>query len=78
MSPTEQVLTHGHKVLNLFGRPEVSHLDKASGVDEDVCALDVAVHDALLVQVVYAQQDLASVHPDHALLEAACMPHSTS
>lgn len=46
------------------GQAEVPQLDVALSVQEDVCALEVAVQDPVLVQVVHGKRDLPKV-PQH-------------
>ena len=72
------MFTHCHKVFNLLGRPKVCDLHQASRVHKYVGALDVSVHDALLVQIVQPQQNLPCINSDNTLLEAACKPRSKS
>ena len=70
-APKGGEITYSDQVLNLFGGAKVCQLDPASIVHQDVGALDVTVHDVVLVQVLQAQQDLAAVHLHHGLLECA-------
>lgn len=51
-------------------RAEIRDLDAALGRDEDVCRLEVAVHDALLMQVLEGEQQLQRVEPRRVLREA--------
>ena len=64
-------ITYSDQVLDLLGGTEICQLDPAGVVHQDVGALDVPVHDVVLVQVLQAQQDLAAVHLHHGLLESA-------
>ena len=60
---------HRHHLRQSFTRAEVGQLDDARVIHQDVCALDVAVHDLVPVKVLQPQQNLPRVHADHRLAE---------
>ena len=60
------------QALDLFGGAKVGQLDEACVVHQDVCALDVTVHDPVTVQVLQALEDLPRVALDDGLIEFAC------
>ena len=66
--------TEARTVLDLLRDAKVRDLDAALVVDEHVRALDVAVDDVALVQVVQAEQDLPHPVPHEPLLERAVVP----
>lgn len=64
--------TNGHKILNLLGGSEVSKLDEPCDVDQYIGALDVTVHDLVLVEILQPEYDLTRVNPHNRLLECPC------
>lgn len=56
--------TYGGQTLDLFGGAKICQLDQACVVHQNVGTLDVAVHDAIPMQVLQPQQDLAGVDLD--------------
>mmetsp|Transcript_35597 Transcript_35597/g.54422 ORF Transcript_35597/g.54422 Transcript_35597/m.54422 type:complete len:261 (+) Transcript_35597:1538-2320(+) len=73
--------THSRESLNGLGaelatESEIPDLEVAVVVDEDVCRLEVAMHDSLAMHVLEGARNLVNVFPDLLLLESDLLLHS--
>jgi hypothetical protein len=58
-------------VIHLLGNTEIGDLDTALVVHQDIGALDIAVNDVALMEVVETLENLSDKVPDECLFEGA-------